>query len=69
MPDFVAKAIAARREMRKLFTENRFREVAGNRALVHAIPVGYKIDGANGIRDPRGLSGSPVWNTRFRGVT
>jgi cell division protein FtsA len=44
-------------EMRKLFAESRFREVAGDRALVHTIPVGYKIDGANGIRDPRGLSG------------
>lgn len=28
-----------------------------DRTLLHAIPVGYSIDGSNGIRDPRGMHG------------
>jgi cell division protein FtsA len=27
------------------------------RAILHSLPVGYSIDGANGIRDPRGMLG------------
>jgi cell division protein FtsA len=27
------------------------------RAVLHSLPVGYSIDGANGIRDPRGMLG------------
>jgi cell division protein FtsA len=29
-----------------------------DRALLHSLPVGYSIDGGNGIRDPRGMLGS-----------
>ena len=32
-------------------------ETEPHRVLLHAIPVGYSIDGANGIHDPRGLHG------------
>ncbi|MDH3229185.1 MAG: cell division protein FtsA, partial [Alphaproteobacteria bacterium] len=32
-------------------------ETEPNRVLLHAIPVGYSIDGSNGIHDPRGLHG------------
>ena len=32
-------------------------EVGADRILLHAIPVGYSIDGSNGIRDPRGMHG------------
>lgn len=28
-----------------------------DRIMLHAIPVGYAVDGANGVRDPRGLHG------------
>ena len=28
------------------------------RAVLHSLPVGYSIDGADGIRDPRGMLGS-----------
>jgi len=28
------------------------------RAVLHSLPVGYSIDGGNGIRDPRGMLGS-----------
>ena len=30
---------------------------AADRRLIHSIPVGYSIDGAKGIRDPRGMYG------------
>ncbi|MCK5274091.1 MAG: cell division protein FtsA [Alphaproteobacteria bacterium] len=30
------------------------------RTLLHAIPVGYSIDGSNGIRDPRGMHGQTL---------
>lgn len=32
-------------------------ETAADRVLLHAIPVGYSIDGSNGIQDPRGMHG------------
>ena len=28
------------------------------RAVLHSLPIGYSIDGGNGIRDPRGMLGS-----------
>jgi cell division protein FtsA len=28
------------------------------RAILHSLPVGYSIDGVNGVRDPRGMLGS-----------
>jgi cell division protein FtsA len=28
------------------------------RAVLHSLPVGYSIDGVNGVRDPRGMLGS-----------
>jgi cell division protein FtsA len=31
-----------------------------DRTLLHAIPVGYSIDGSNGIRDPRGMHGQTL---------
>lgn len=35
-------------------------EAEMDRALLHAIPVGYSIDGSNGIRDPRGMHGQTL---------
>ncbi len=32
-------------------------DAGAERTLLHAIPVGYSIDGSNGIRDPRGMHG------------
>ena len=39
-----------------------------SRSLIHAIPVGYQVDGENGIRDPRGLHGS-AFGVRMHKVT
>ena len=33
------------------------------RAVLHSLPVGYSIDGANGIRDPRGMLGAASAST------
>lgn len=35
-------------------------EITADRTLLHAIPVGYSIDGSNGIRDPRGMHGQTL---------
>ena len=32
-----------------------------DRDLIHSIPVGFTIDGSNGIRDPRGMYGQHLW--------
>ncbi len=34
------------------------RSVRPERSIVHALPIGYAIDGQKGVRDPRGLVGS-----------
>jgi cell division protein FtsA len=33
------------------------RQVPAERTLIHALPVGYSIDGNRGVRDPRGMYG------------
>lgn len=35
-------------------------ETAPHRLLLHALPVGYSIDGSNGINDPRGMHGQTL---------
>ena len=35
-------------------------EAEADRVVLHAIPVGYSIDGSNGIRDPRGMHGQTL---------
>ena len=47
-------------EMRKLFGETKFRDEAPDRAMIHSIPIGYKIDGSNGVRNPRGMNGQTL---------
>jgi len=44
-------------DVRKLLTEGRLRADGGDRLLIHAVPAGFAIDGANGIKDPRGMHG------------
>lgn len=36
--------------------QGRRHEHAGDREIVHSIPVGYTIDGSRGIKDPRGMA-------------
>ncbi|MFZ2868755.1 cell division protein FtsA [Zavarzinia sp.] len=45
-------------DIRKVLEQgNRVRAEAPDRELIHAIPVGYTIDGSRGIKDPRGMFG------------
>ena len=42
---------------RLLSAGNRY-SLREGRAVLHSLPIGYSIDGGNGIRDPRGMLGS-----------
>lgn len=44
-------------DLRQVLEQGRARPEAGEREVVHSIPVGYTIDGSRGIRDPRGMYG------------
>ncbi|NQW12033.1 MAG: cell division protein FtsA [Alphaproteobacteria bacterium] len=44
-------------DLRRVLDQWRHLEGLGDRELIHSIPVGFTIDGANGIRDPRGMFG------------
>jgi cell division protein FtsA len=44
-------------DMRRALGQTRAADDAGDRALIHSIPVGFSIDGSRGIRDPRGMFG------------
>ncbi|MCG8545430.1 MAG: cell division protein FtsA [Alphaproteobacteria bacterium] len=55
-------------DIRRLLNECGTGDQDADRSLIHAIPVGYMVDGANGIRDPRGLHGSS-FGVRMHKVT
>lgn len=44
-------------DVRRILDYARRQEVNGEREMIHCIPIGYTIDGSNGIRDPRGMFG------------
>ncbi len=44
-------------DVRRVVDQGRAAHAQGERRLLHAIPVGYTIDGSRGIRDPRGMYG------------
>ena len=44
-------------DLRRILELGRTRPEAGEREIIHSIPVGYTIDGSRGIRDPRGMYG------------
>lgn len=44
-------------DMRKVLAQGHEACRSDERELIHCIPVGYTIDGARGIRDPRGMYG------------
>ncbi len=44
-------------DLRRVLDHARARQEPGEREVVHAIPVGFTIDGSNGIREPRGMYG------------
>jgi cell division protein FtsA len=44
-------------DVRKVLAQGHSASQSDERELIHCIPVGYSIDGARGIRDPRGMYG------------
>ena len=44
--------------VRRVLGQGRAHAEPGERDILHTIPTGYSIDGARGIRDPRGMSGN-----------
>ncbi|MCH7555159.1 MAG: cell division protein FtsA [Proteobacteria bacterium] len=44
-------------DLRRVLTQGQTNGDAGDRKVIHTIPVGYSIDGSRGIRDPRGMFG------------
>lgn len=47
-------------DLRRVLDQWRHLDGLGDRELIHSIPVGFTIDGANGIRDPRGMFGQSL---------
>jgi len=44
-------------DIRRVLEQGRAHNDRGDRELIHSIPVGFRIDGNRGIRDPRGMFG------------
>lgn len=44
-------------DIQNVLNEGRARFAPGNHDLIHALPVAYTVDGAAGVKDPRGLYG------------
>ena len=45
-------------DLRRVLAQGRPRAENGEREVAHAVPVGFRVDGASGVRDPRGMFGS-----------
>ena len=46
------------RRHRRVLAAGSHHSLREGRAVLHSLPIGYSIDGGNGIRDPRGMLGS-----------
>ena len=44
-------------DLRRVLAQGQPNGDAGDRKVIHTIPVGYTVDGSRGIRDPRGMFG------------
>jgi cell division protein FtsA len=55
--DIAGSAVSEGDIARVLAAGNR-RSMREGRAVLHSLPIGYSIDGGNGIRDPRGMLGA-----------
>ncbi|MCW5771264.1 MAG: cell division protein FtsA [Rhodospirillaceae bacterium] len=47
-------------EMRKILDLGKSRQPPSDRELLHSLPMGFRVDGQRGIRDPRGLYGKTL---------
>ena len=53
----VANGAVAEGDIARALTAGSRHSVRTGRAVLHSLPIGYSVDGANGIRDPRGMLG------------
>lgn len=44
-------------DMHRVLDEASTQSMRGRRAVLHSLPVGHSLDGASGVRDPRGMLG------------
>ncbi|HZW75254.1 MAG TPA: cell division protein FtsA, partial [Caldimonas sp.] len=47
-------------DLRRVLDQGYHIKDAGEREVIHSIPVGFSIDGSRGIRDPRGMFGKKL---------
>ncbi len=47
-------------DVRRALVKAQEKVIGADQELIHTIPVGYKIDGHNGIREPRGMFGQKM---------
>jgi cell division protein FtsA len=53
----VATSAIAERDITRVLAAGSQYSVREGRAVAHSLPIGYRLDGASGIRDPRGMLG------------
>jgi cell division protein FtsA len=51
-------AAVSESDIGRVLTAGNRHSLREGRAVLHSLPIGYSIDGGNGIRDPRGMLGS-----------
>jgi len=51
----VASAAIGEREIARVLTAGSQHSVRAGRAVLHSLPIGYVVDDAKGVRDPRGM--------------
>ncbi|HEX2653289.1 MAG TPA: cell division protein FtsA [Xanthobacteraceae bacterium] len=54
----IAGSTAADRDIERVLAAGSRHSVREGRAVLHSVPIGYAIDNARGVRDPRGMLGS-----------
>lgn len=47
-------------DIKRILDNNKIRQVAPDRELIHFLPIGYSIDKTRGIKDPRGMFGEKL---------
>ncbi|MBD87633.1 MAG: cell division protein FtsA [Rhodospirillaceae bacterium] len=47
-------------DLKRVFERSNSEETRQDRVVLHGLPVGYEIDGLQGIRDPRGMRGEKL---------
>jgi len=54
----IANSAVAEGDIARVLTAGNRHSMRDGRAVLHSLPIGYSIDGGNGIHDPRGMLGS-----------